>query len=75
MTVGELPALLTICKFAVRAPVAVGANEIAIVQLAPVARELPQVLLSMGKSPGFAPPKFIPEIVSATLPVLVNVIV
>jgi hypothetical protein len=64
--------LLTICKVAPRAPVAVGENEMAIVQIAPAATPLAQVVFSMGNSPGFALPKFIPEIESVILPVLVN---
>jgi hypothetical protein len=72
---GELAALLIICKIALRAPEAVGSNEIPIVQLAPIAKVLPHVFDSIGKSAVFAPAKIIPESVSIASPLFVRVTV
>ena len=59
---------------AVRVPVAVGLKVTLIVQLAPAATELPQVFV-WAKSPALVPVTEMPLIVSAALPVLLNVTV
>jgi len=61
-------------RLAVRIPIADGENNTTIVQLAPTARELPQLLFCV-KSVEFAPVTATPEMLSATLPVLLKVIV
>jgi hypothetical protein len=58
---------------AVRLPAAVGPNETLTVQAADAARLVPQVLLSMMKSPGSAPEKAMLLIVTALVPPFVSV--
>ena len=60
-------------KVAVREPVAVGAQRMFAVQLAPAARVAPQVLLKTEKSPGLAPLKLMLLILMADVPELVSV--
>ena len=72
---GELAASLTIWTLALREPEAVGEKETPTVQFAPGAIVLPQVLLSIRKSPGFIPTRLIDETVSVPSPVSVRVMV
>jgi hypothetical protein len=58
---------------ALRAPVAVGPKMIFAVQFADAAREVPQVLLKIKKSPGFAPVKVMLPMVIAAAPLFVRV--
>ena len=67
---GPLSATLT---DAVLEPVPVGLNVTVIVQLAPLATELPQVFVC-AKSPGFAPASVMPVTDRAAVPLLVNVL-
>jgi hypothetical protein len=59
-------------RVAVRAPGASGVNRTTMVQLAPAATELPQLLFSV-KSPALAPLIVTPETLNGTGPVLVKV--
>jgi hypothetical protein len=61
-------------RLAARAPLANGVNDTAMLQLAPAARELPQVSFSV-KSAEFAPERVRPEMLTALPPVLVRVTV
>jgi hypothetical protein len=72
MICGLSLALSVIVTDAVRVPAELGVNVTAIVQLPPVATEAPQVAVSV-KSPGLAPVKAIPEMLSPALPVLFSV--
>ena len=77
-----VPATLTFCglapplsvteSVAVRFPVADGVNVTVIEQLAPAATLVPQVLVS-AKSAAFVPVKEMPVMLTATLPLLLNV--
>jgi hypothetical protein len=64
-----------IIRVAVCVPAAIGAKLTGIVHLAPAARLLPHVELSIGNSLASDPAMVMPPIVSDALPVLVNVIV
>ncbi|HEY1577537.1 MAG TPA: hypothetical protein VGF82_10755 [Terracidiphilus sp.] len=70
---GELVAESLKVSVAVRVPPVVGLKVMFAVQLAPAARLVPQVLLYMRKSPGFAPLSVTPLIVMEFDPLLVNV--
>src|SRR5689334_22460941 len=59
---------------AVRTPIAEGVNRTTMVQLAPTASELPQLLFCV-KSVELTPVTVIPEMLNAMLPVFVSVIV
>jgi hypothetical protein len=61
-------------RVAVRAPVTEGVNETTMVQLAPAAREVPQVSFC-AKSLEFAPVRVSPEMLTALPPVFVRVTV
>ncbi len=70
-----VPLLLSVTvSVPARAPVAVDVKVTAIVQLPPVATELPQAFV-WAKSPALVPVNVIPAILNATLPVLVSVTV
>ncbi len=74
-TVCGLPAALSLMlSVALRVPVAVGVKVTLIEQLPPVATDVPQLLV-WAKSPGLAPVREMPLILSAPLPVLLRVTV
>ena len=70
---GLVGALSTTRRFAVRAPLRVGAKLTLTVQFAPGARLVPQVRDEMMNCPGFAPTKPIELIVAVAVPVFVSV--
>lgn len=70
---GLLPSESVKFKVAVRVPVAVGPKRMFAVQLAPAASVVPQVLLKMVKSPGFAPVKVMLLILMMAVPGFVSV--
>jgi hypothetical protein len=73
LTFCGLPAALSVTlRAAVRVPLAVGLNVILMLQLAPVANELPQVWVC-AKSPALVPVIAIPLIVKVVVPILVSV--
>ena len=75
LTLWGLPVALSVkVTAAVRVPLAAGVKVTLIVQLAPAATELPQLLV-WAKSPGFVPVSAMLVTVKAALPVLVRVMV
>ena len=69
---GLPPALSVMFKVAERLPLAVGVKVTVNVQLAPVATEVPQLLVC-AKSPGFCPVIPTPDMDNGALPVFVSV--
>jgi len=60
-------------RLALNVPAFLGENVTLIVQLAPIARLVPQVLLEMANWPGFTPPMNMLLIVSGAVPAFVRV--
>ncbi len=60
-------------RLALTVPAFLGENVTLIVQLAPIARLVPQVLLEMANWPGFTPPMYMLLIVSGAVPAFVRV--